>query len=469
MKINKKLASILLTSMATVVISSAVYATDKAIVVPATIPTANDNGAVDIVAGRTEKISFTIKENIKDSIAPGRQIKLTLSNSNAYFLLENGDASLQTIIKDGEEFVGQNNGKYDIRAIYDKSSNDRATELIIAVADPITSSDRIAIDVEVPVYIPVSEKDSGPVQILAEVRGTTGDSTNAANIKKPFTEEVKQTEVKVGLQNQSVSNFSLVETAARMFEKGEIKLEFVKSGKNASEQGIKVESIGELVTSGGIKRVEFDEAGKNADASLIKLNRTSKEAATLTIKDMKISVDRTTPEGTYDLRISGSAIDQYPDADFDGNKVIIKDFIKVTTQNTQDVETGNDLGKAKVVFTLDSNVYIVNGNEKTMDAKAYIQEPGYTMIPVRYVADALGVKPTDIVVDGKQVALFAGNRTIQLTSGSKEVLVNGATIQMPVAVVTKEGRTYVPVAELGRILGIKAIWDNTAKTATFEN
>lgn len=484
MKMNKKLAIILAATM--LVSATSITATDTAAtaegtetatntVVDETKPAENkeessNNGAVGIVAGRTKTIRFVLKENVKGSIAPGRRVKLTLSNPNVYFMFENGDADVQKILKDGEEFVQADGNGYSLEAIWEDSAKQKSKEIILTIADIIpASADRIEIEIEAPVYVPVSEKNADNVKIQAEVRGTNVQPTTAVEVQKPFTEEVKQTEIKAGLQNQPVSNFSLVETNAKMFQKGEIKIDFVKSGKNEHVQGIKVESIGELVTSGGIKRVDYDEEQGNPDASIIKLNRTSKEAATLTIKDMKLSVDRSTPEGTYDLRISGSAIDEYPDADFDGNKIIIKDFLKVTTQNTQDIELTSGLGKAKVVFTLDSNIYTVNGNEKTMDAKAYIQDPGYTMIPVRYVADALGVKPADILVNGKQVTLFAGNRTIQLTSGSKNALVNGATIQIPVAVVIKEGRTYVPVAELGKILGIKAIWDNTAKTATFEN
>ena len=484
MKMNKKLAIILAATM--LVSATSIMATDTTATAEGTETATNtvadetkpaenkeessNNGAVDIVAGRTKTIRFVLKENVKGSIAPGRRVKLTLSNPNVYFMFENGDADVQKILKDGEEFVQADGNGYSLEAIWEDSAKQKSKEIILTIADIIpASADRIEIEIEAPVYVPVSEKNADNVKIQAEVRGTNVQPTTAVEVQKPFTEEVKQTEIKAGLQNQPVSNFSLVETNAKMFQKGEIKIDFVKSGKNEHVQGIKVESIGELVTSGGIKRVDYDEEQGNPDASIIKLNRTSKEAATLTIKDMKLSVDRSTPEGTYDLRISGSAIDEYPDADFDGNKIIIKDFLKVTTQNTQDIELTSGLGKAKVVFTLDSNIYTVNGNEKTMDAKAYIQDPGYTMIPVRYVADALGVKPADILVNGKQVTLFAGNRTIQLTSGSKNALVNGATIQMPVAVVIKEGRTYVPVAELGRILGIKAIWDNTAKTATFEN
>ena len=40
---------------------------------------------------------------------------------------------------------------------------------------------------------------------------------------------------------------------------------------------------------------------------------------------------------------------------------------------------------------------------------------------------------------------------------------------MDEAVVIKEGRTYVPVGEIGRLLGVSVSFDDATKTATFEN
>ena len=40
---------------------------------------------------------------------------------------------------------------------------------------------------------------------------------------------------------------------------------------------------------------------------------------------------------------------------------------------------------------------------------------------------------------------------------------------MATKVVVKDGRTYAPVGEVARILGVSSSWDNTTKTATFTN
>ena len=104
-----------------------------------------------------------------------------------------------------------------------------------------------------------------------------------------------------------------------------------------------------------------------------------------------------------------------------------------------------------------------------MDAPSYIQDPGYTMVPVRYVAQAFGVAEKDILFGNGTVTIFAGERTLSLTSGSATALVNGNPVTMGAKVVIKEGRTYAPAGEIARLLGINTTWDAATKTATFKN
>ena len=91
------------------------------------------------------------------------------------------------------------------------------------------------------------------------------------------------------------------------------------------------------------------------------------------------------------------------------------------------------------------------------------------MIPVRYVSEAFGIDGHNIAFEKGIVTLFAGNRIVQLTNGSNIALVNGVKFPMEQAVAIKEGRTYIPVGEVGRILGVNVNWNNETKTATFTN
>ena len=67
------------------------------------------------------------------------------------------------------------------------------------------------------------------------------------------------------------------------------------------------------------------------------------------------------------------------------------------------------------------------------------------------------------------VTIFAGTRTVQLTNGSDIAVVNGANVAMSTKVVIKDNRTYAPIGEIAKILGVSSTWDNTTKTATFTN
>ena len=55
------------------------------------------------------------------------------------------------------------------------------------------------------------------------------------------------------------------------------------------------------------------------------------------------------------------------------------------------------------------------------------------------------------------------------SGGSREMIVNGVTVTMETATVIKDGRTFVPVSEIARALGIVSAWDSAAQTATFTN
>jgi hypothetical protein len=94
------------------------------------------------------------------------------------------------------------------------------------------------------------------------------------------------------------------------------------------------------------------------------------------------------------------------------------------------------------------------------------------MMPVRYVAEAIGIKTNDIMfsnVNGGTITILAGNRIVQLQNNSNVAKLNGTSIYLDEAVTIKDGRTYVPVGEIARLLGVSVEWNNETKTATFAN
>lgn len=123
--------------------------------------------------------------------------------------------------------------------------------------------------------------------------------------------------------------------------------------------------------------------------------------------------------------------------------------------------------KIKISFVIGKAEYTVNNQVKSMDAASYIQNPGYTMVPIRYVAEALGIEADNIKFNGGRVILNTEDKTIELVKGSAVAKVNGKDVQMATEVVIKEGRTYAPIGEISKLLDIHSNWDSSSKTAIF--
>lgn len=70
---------------------------------------------------------------------------------------------------------------------------------------------------------------------------------------------------------------------------------------------------------------------------------------------------------------------------------------------------------------------------------------GRTLIPVRFLAEALGAK-VEWIVSTQKVIITEGGRRIVLTIGSPEVLIDGEKVTIDIVPeISPEGRTVVPL------------------------
>ena len=459
-----------------------------------------DEKVVDIKAGRTKEVVFKVQENIDDCFVEGRKITIRLDSEeykDSYFMIEykGKDADYSNLIDDKvdgkdiiksveidwhDDKVWEKTGKgVDEKAVSTKvtTENDakcvgkkrKADAIIVTLKDDnndekhaLNKNNRIDwFKVKTDVYVPLGQYAKESLNLVGSMRGIDADAfqgTKAVNVIKPYTVETEQTTLKVGLQDQKATKVVVTETDKEMFEKGSLFFDINNGSKE--DDGFVVDNKGKLTATGNLKTTDFD---NTSDADKFYLKRDSDAASSITIEDWEITVDRTVPEGYYDLEIKGTAVD-----DYDG-KWKVADYIKIGTANTQDITNANGLAAATAVFTIGANTYTVNSIEQSMDAPAYIQDPGYTMIPMRYVAKAFGVSEKNILFSNGTATIFAGARTIQLTSNSDIAIVNGAQVKLATKVVNKDGRIYVPVGEVANILGVNKTWDATTKTATFSN
>lgn len=92
------------------------------------------------------------------------------------------------------------------------------------------------------------------------------------------------------------------------------------------------------------------------------------------------------------------------------------------------------------------------------------------MVPVSYAARALGLPEGSIEWDGqaKTVKIESGEKTVLLTIDSKEMLIDGQSVEISAAPIIKEGRTFLPFRVLGeQILGVTVGWDADKGIASF--
>lgn len=215
------------------------------------------------------------------------------------------------------------------------------------------------------------------------------------------------------------------------------------------------------ITSNLRRRYEYEFAKTSGRVLVVEVKKASrKQASTITLEGAKLLVDRTIPEGTFDMAVRTLG-DKW-----NGWGSWYKDlYVDLITPNTEDIEQSKN-AKYTATFTLDSVNYTVDGVTLQADVAPYAKD-GRIMVPVRYVAQGLGVNPDDVLFSNKTVTIMNGNRIVQLVLGSNVMKVNGAEITMDTVAEAKDGRIFVPMGWIAKGLGVPVQWDNTTKTATF--
>ena len=226
-------------------------------------------------------------------------------------------------------------------------------------------------------------------------------------------------------------------------------------------------------------------------------DESSDTAAAVTISDVSLYMSRSIAAGAYDLDLmtapgqkmlteealctasdDGEAkkageyyvadvIDMKYDKGWEDKFYTVKEgFINVITAGRDQ----DDASFTKKVVVPVGEKYLIAGEEQVaLDVPAYISAQGYTMLPVRAVATALGINNNNVLWNqaSKTVTILYGQRIITMVAGQKVVTVNGNTIPASATVQIKDGRTFLPMRDLATALGVTDItWDAATKTAT---
>ena len=327
----------------------------------------------------------------------------------------------------------------------------------------------------------------------------TGDAlkeqkVTVAKFVKPFTVEAKQNDMQIDYRNTKVpTDVVIKEAEAGLWDKNTTfalsldKINFDDDAKVTvdSKSGLKVKDV---KTTKGVVTFKVD-------------SKSDDKPAEVTVSGLTLFMDRNLPAGAYDLDVfspvmlgadNGSrdtVADQKGTIEDKGflsqdilgkstTKRVVADvnddfysttakagFVNIITAGREDTDSFT----TKVVVPVGEKYLISGENKVEIDAPAYINADGYTMLPLRAVAVALGINTNNVLWDQntRTATIMYGSKIINMTYGQKVVYVNAAPIPASTSVEITNDRMFLGLRDLGNALGVTDItWDQATKTAT---
>ena len=315
-----------------------------------------------------------------------------------------------------------------------------------------------------------------------------------AKFVKPYTVSAQQNDLNIDYRNTEIpTDVVITEAEAGLWDKNvtfALSLDKINFDDDAKvtvddKSGLKVKDV---KTTKGVVTFKVD-------------SKSDDKPAEVTVSGLTLFMDRNLPAGAYDLDVFSPVMlgaadgnretvtDQKAPIADNGflsqdilgkstSKRVVADinddfysttakagFVNIITAGREDTDSFT----TKVVVPVGEK-YIVSGENKVeIDVPAYINANGYTMLPLRAVAVALGINKNNVLWDQstRTATVMYGSKIINMTYGQKVVYVNGAMIPATAAVEITNDRMFLGLRDLGNALGVTDItWDQATKTAT---
>ncbi|MBR4015666.1 MAG: InlB B-repeat-containing protein [Anaerotignum sp.] len=125
-----------------------------------------------------------------------------------------------------------------------------------------------------------------------------------------------------------------------------------------------------------------------------------------------------------------------------------------------------------LVVTINSMKYQLNGKTMTMDSAPFIDGNNRTMLPVRVIANALGISNENIKWDSAtKTASFtrADGKVVSCTVNSNVIQIGDEKVTIDTVPVIRNGRIYLPMRALFNAFDVpdeNILWDAAARTVT---
>ena len=324
----------------------------------------------------------------------------------------------------------------------------------------------------------------------------TGDAVDEqevtiAKFVKPYTVEAQQNDMQIDYRNTEIPTSVVVKEAEAGLWDKDTKFVLTLDKISFDDEGtIAVDDKSGLEVKDD--EVKLDTKNYENDAIYFTVDsRSDEEPAVVTISGLQLYMQRSLPAGAYDLELNVEGMNdlyeqqvvlnggndpvdvnrpnqdrQVQDINDDFVSYTAKaGFVNIVTAGRYDTDSFT----TKVVVPV-GEAYLISGENKvTIDVPAYINANGYTMLPLRAVAVALGINSENVLWDqaSRTATVMYGSKIINMTYGQKVVYVNGSMIPATAAVEITNDRMFLGLRDLGNALGVTDItWDAATKTAT---
>ncbi len=139
---------------------------------------------------------------------------------------------------------------------------------------------------------------------------------------------------------------------------------------------------------------------------------------------------------------------------------------------TDSLSGSNIKGKEEIVtFYIGQEYYKKGSIIVETDVAPYIKDDR-TMLPIAFIASALGTDEVIWVPESQTVKIIKGDDLIETKIGSKKLIVNEKILMMDTAAEIKDiegggGRTMLPIAFIARALNVGYRWDGETRSVDF--
>lgn len=176
-----------------------------------------------------------------------------------------------------------------------------------------------------------------------------------------------------------------------------------------------------------------------------------------------ITADLTAHRMTYPVKLTRLYIASVEQGQDERNVTGAIDFDQISFQYKGEVPA---LPRNQVSLVINSPTIRVNGVSQAVD-QAPVIEAGNTLVPIRFVAEALGAQ-VEWNQEEQKAIVIRGGQLMEFRIGVKDYLADGTRKTAEVPPVFRNERTMVPLRVLSEYLGWKVGWNEQTRTVTLE-